>query len=129
MSSVEEFYRGKAVRVFRLDREGSLKRLQDCARDLLKARSDVEEVWLFGSMARNDARPGSDADLLIVLSDSSDGFLDRTPSLARHFDGVGVGCDILAYTESELAQLTNENRRFLEVVHSEGVLLARRVED
>jgi|SRR6266496_1969401 len=35
----------------------------------LRAAVPVEEVWLFGSCARGDAKPDSDLDLLVVLPD------------------------------------------------------------
>ncbi len=35
----------------------------------LRGAVPVEEVWLFGSCARGDAKPDSDLDLLVVLAD------------------------------------------------------------
>jgi predicted nucleotidyltransferase len=35
----------------------------------LRRAVPVEEVWLFGSCARGDAKPDSDLDLLVVLAD------------------------------------------------------------
>jgi predicted nucleotidyltransferase len=37
--------------------------------EALRQAVPVEEVWLFGSCARDDAKPDSDLDLLVVLSD------------------------------------------------------------
>ncbi len=101
MSSVEESYRGRHVRVFRLDRERVVAALRERAQAMLEARGDVLEVRLFGSLARGCARPGSDADLWILVSDGVASFVDRGAELSRFFEGVGVGCDTLAYTESE----------------------------
>ena len=129
MKSVEECYRGRNVRVFRLDREGVIGRLRERARELLEQRADVVEVRLFGSLARGDAHPGSDADLFIVLRDGAGSFLDRLTPLARMFEGVGVGCDVIAFTESEARASRIRGDAFSRAVLDEGMVLATRVED
>ena len=126
MKSVEEFYRGRNVRVFRLDQEGTIARLRERARDLLEHRADVLEVRLFGSLARGDAHPGSDADLFIVLRDGAGPFVERLSSLARMFEGVGVGCDVIAFTESETRALRACHDAFARAVFDEGSILATR---
>ena len=126
MSSVRECYRGSCVRVFRLDSDGTLARLRQRAGALLEARADVLEVRLFGSLARGEARPGSDADVLIVLRASSVSFLDRGAELTRHFTGIGVGCDILVYTQAELARLQAQGGGLVRAVFREGLVLASR---
>jgi len=126
LSSVEECYRGRNVRVFRLDRERTLEQLRERAQRLLNERPDVLEVRLFGSLARGTATPGSDADLFIVVGDGAPPFLDRIAGLARHFEGVGIGCDVIAYTESERDALLKSGDRFARTVFGEGLVLARR---
>jgi len=126
LRSVEECYRGRSVRVFRLDREGTLARLRDRAHRLLQQRPDVLEVRLFGSLARGAARPGSDADLFIVVRDGAPPFLDRIAELAAYFTGVGIGCDVIAYTESERRMLAERRDAFARAVLDEGVPLAQR---
>jgi hypothetical protein len=54
-----------------------------------------EEIWLFGSRARGDARPDSDFDMLVVFSDAAgreayDYFRARAPVASS-----GVGVDIV----------------------------------
>ncbi len=124
MRFVEERYRGKNVRVFALDRERVRARLEDCARALVAENPDVLEVRLFGSVARGEAHPGSDADLFIVLRGSRLGFLDRGAELLRHFTGVGIGCDILAYTRDEIERMRAEGNRLIRMADAEGVVLA-----
>lgn len=126
LRSVEECYRGRDVRVFRLDAAGVLRRLRARAREVLDRRPDVLEVRLFGSLARGQAHPGSDADLFVVLRDGAPPFLERQPALAREFGGLGIGCDIVAFTESEARALRAEGRRFARAVYDEGLLLAGR---
>lgn len=129
LPSVEECYRGRNVRIFRLDRAGLLARLRARASAVVGRRADVLEVRLFGSLARGDARPGSDADLFVILRDGADPFLDRLPGLAREFGGVGIGCDVIAFTESESRALRDRGDAFARAVFEEGFPLARRERD
>ena len=124
MQSVEKCYQGRNVRVFRLDRDGVVARLRERARALVERNPDVVEVRLFGSLARGDAHPGSDADLFIVLRDCDQPFLERIPALARNFSGVGIGCDVIAYTESERVALAAPDDAFARAVLTEGITLA-----
>jgi predicted nucleotidyltransferase len=126
LQSVEECYRGRNVRVFRLDAAGVMARLRARARTVLDRRPDVVEVRLFGSLARGDAHPGSDADLFVVLRDGAPPFLERLTDLAREFGGLGVGCDVIAFTESETRALADRADAFARAVLEEGVSLARR---
>lgn len=126
MRSVGECYRGRDVRVFRLDQAGVVARLRARAAELLASRPDVVSVRLFGSLARGAGHPGSDADLFIVLRDGAAPFLERIPDLARCFGGVGVGCDVIAYTETEAAALRASGDTFARVVFVDGVSLAER---
>jgi predicted nucleotidyltransferase len=125
LQSVEKCYQGRNVRVFRLDCDGVLARLRERAETLVDANTAVREVRLFGSLARGEAHPGSDADLFIVLRDGAAPFLDRIPDLAKHFAGVGIGCDVIAYTESERAALDARHDAFARVVLEEGIVLAK----
>lgn len=126
LQSVDECYRGRNVRVFRLDQGAVVQRLRTRAGELLAARPDVVAVRLFGSLARGEGHPGSDADLFVVLRDGAPPFLERIPDLARHFGGVGVGCDVIAYTETEAATLRRDGDAFAHVVFDEGISLAQR---
>jgi predicted nucleotidyltransferase len=126
LRSVEECYRGREVRVFRLNRDATVARLRERARALLQIRADVLEVRLFGSLARGEARPGSDADVFIVVRDGAGSALERSADLARYFAGTGIGCDVIVYTESELRQLRDRRGRFAGAVEEEALTLARR---
>jgi hypothetical protein len=85
---------------------------------------EVEEVWLFGSLARGDAVPGSDADLLVVLSETTLRFLDRF--VAYQPGDCGIGVDVLAYTRAELAEMVASGNSFVRTAQAEGICLFRR---
>jgi predicted nucleotidyltransferase len=126
LRSVEECYRGRNVRVFRLDQAAVLARLRERAQAVMQRRADVIEVKLFGSLARGQARPGSDADLFVVVRDGAGTFLDRIAGLAREFSGLGIGCDVIVFTESEAREARARREAFARVVFDEGVTLATR---
>lgn len=76
-----------------------------CCLEALKQSLPVEEVWLFGSCARGEAKPDSDLDLLVVLAD--DHGLAR-PNLAcfrvvNHLPDTPPA-DVLAITKSRWEQ-------------------------
>jgi predicted nucleotidyltransferase len=103
-----------------------LARLRERARGVLERRADIVEIRLFGSFARGEAHPGSDADLFVLLRDGAGPFLDRLPGLAREFEGVGVGCDVIAFTESETRASRVRGDAFTRTVYDEGLALATR---
>ena len=65
--------------------------------------------------------PGSDADLLIVVSHSDEAFLERT--VRYRPTGVDVGVDVVAYTREELAALLRAGNSFVRQALREGVVL------
>ena len=129
LSAVEECYRGSQVRVFRLNRETVLSALAARARQLLEERPEVREIRVFGSLVKGTAGPGSDADILIALTDSDKPFLDRIPDYARFLAGIGIACDIFPYTRAELARLRRERNAFAATAWRESRILASRVSD
>lgn len=78
---------------------------------------------MFGSLARRQATPASDADILVVLSHSRLPFLERPPHYA--LDDCGVATDVLAYTHAEMEQMRAEGNPFLRQVEGERCILWR----
>jgi UTP:GlnB (protein PII) uridylyltransferase len=68
-----------SVEIFWLDKEAAKANVAEAVGRLVEAHPESERVVLFGSLARGDAAPGSDADLLVVLSHSDLPFLERIP--------------------------------------------------
>lgn len=67
----------------------------------LRTTLPVEEVWLFGSCARGDAKPDSDLDLLVVLADDH-GLARPTLACYRAIRKLhtGVPTDVMAISHS-----------------------------
>ncbi|MGI8550286.1 MAG: nucleotidyltransferase domain-containing protein [Dehalococcoidia bacterium] len=86
---------------------------------LAEANPEITRIMLFGSLARDEAGPGSDADLLIILRASDRPFLERSV----HYQpvGVGIGVDVFAYTEHELATLVADGNMFVQRALREGL--------
>ncbi len=67
---------------------------------------DPEEIWLFGSQARGEARARSDVDLLVVEREPFDESGRRWRHLSRLYELASrrrVPVDILLYSRDEVA--------------------------
>ena len=113
-----------SVKLFWLNLDEVKDRLTRAAHTLAKTHPEIGEVWLFGSLARGQAVPGSDADLLLVLEECDLPFLERGVQYQPEFCGVGI--DLFAYTRTELEQMEKTGHQFLEKVKTERVCLFRR---
>ena len=93
-----------SVKIISLDVEAVQSRLVEAARSLKSQDRNVVSVWLFGSLARGDYLPGSDADLLIVLEKIDGPLSARIDRFADRFAGVGVPVDLFPVSEAELGE-------------------------
>ena len=78
--------------------------LSDMVRTIV-AEVDPEQVMLFGSRARGDAREDSDVDLLVIGSTPFGNGRSRRQEAARLWravSGLGVTKDILVYSRDEV---------------------------
>ncbi len=71
-----------SVQVTWLDRPAVLEATRKAVAALAEGKPEVLKVILFGSMARRDAVPGSDVDLLVVVAESGRSFLHRIANTA-----------------------------------------------
>lgn len=90
-----------SVTVFWLDRDDAVRCLTGAARRLVAEQPEVRAVHLFGSLAEGRAVPGSDADVLVLLSGSDERWLDRPLEYGPFFDDCGIGVELFCYTEEE----------------------------
>lgn len=98
-----------------------LARLQQWAQSVGEGDPNVLTVVLFGSFARGDYTAASDADILIILQESSLRFDERIP-LYRH-RRVGVVVDVFPYTLAEARQSLCEGWGVTPVAVKEGEVL------
>lgn len=85
---------------------------------------ELEEVVLFGSMVTGIPVPGSDVDLLIVLSRSDLRFIDRIPAFLPGRFPVDV--DVFPYTREELERMKREGNHFVLAALRDGIRLFTR---
>jgi hypothetical protein len=88
------------------------------------ARPEIEEIRLFGSLARGAANPHADADLLIVLETTALPFNDRLP----RYKPVGspVPMDVIVCTRAELSRELAAGNRFVHRMMGESIALYTR---
>jgi integrase/predicted nucleotidyltransferase len=87
----------------------------------IEAQLHPEQVWLFGSRGRGDARPDSDWDLFVVVPDDTrDEQLDLL-FLWRLKRGSGVPADVIACRASEFREACDTVNTLSYAVATEGV--------
>lgn len=113
-------------RVTYLDRVKAIEQLRQLAVRLVESYPGVIEVRLFGSLARMDAVPGSDADLLIVLQNHPrQRWFDRIPEFSDAFAETDMPVEVFPYTREELDRLEKMGSGLLRAACA-GMPLARR---
>ena len=65
--------------------------------------------------------PGSDVDLLIVVTHSDETFLNRMLTYAPN--DIPLGVDVLPHTESEFEQMLKDGNGFVQRAIEEGMVL------
>ncbi len=113
-----------SVKIFYFPKKAVWSALRTLSADMAGEFSEIERIVVFGSLARDEAVPGSDVDLLIILKESSIPILERIPKYApNHFP---VGVDVFPYTEDELEIKLKDGDFFVKRVLKEGIELFRR---
>lgn len=108
-----------SVKVVSLNRERVREQVRAAVRRLAARHPEIQRAVLFGSLARGDAVPGSDADVLLVLKKSDRPFMKRISDYELSLSSIGV--DVFPYTEEELARMEKDGNAFIEQALAEGV--------
>jgi len=116
-----------SVRIRYLDKRSVRAALDDYVHRITRKHPEIRRILLFGSLARDEAVPGSDVDILIELSSCEEAFLQRIPHfLPSHFP---VGMDVFPYTSEELETMLQEGNHFVRHALREGVEIFSRCQD
>ena len=98
--------------------------LEEVVRRILAAGSPLKIV-LFGSRARNDARPDSDLDLLIIEESDLPRY-KRAPRYLRALVGLFPEKDVVVWTPDEVEEWANVPNAFISTVMRDGKTLYAR---
>ena len=82
-----------------------------------------ERVYLFGSVARGDAGPDSDYDLMLIVPDDAPPELRRSRTAYEVLWGTGVGSDVLVWTASQFDSRAHLDVSLPATILREGKLL------
>jgi predicted nucleotidyltransferase len=102
---------------------------QDAARELdealrrLVAAYEPERIYLFGSMARGDAGPDSDFDLMVVVADDASEERRRSCLAYEALRGTGIAADVLVCTRSYFDERLHLRASLPATIVREGKLL------
>lgn len=97
--------------------------LADLVRQLVD-RFQPERVFAFGSRARNDARPDSDVDLMVVVPDSDEPSYRRAQEVHRSLERqFRFSLDILVWTREEFDRKLPNPATLPSTILREGRLL------
>jgi len=113
------------VQVTFLDRHELLRALREVVLGLPGTHPELESVVLFGSVARGEAVPGSDVDLLLILERCDLPWMER---LVRYAVSrvAGVAVEVFPYTRAEIERMEAESNWFIRQALREGVVLYER---
>jgi len=82
----------------------------------------IRRIILFGSLVTGSATPRSDADILVVLEDSShDQPRDRVPEVLRALSPLPCPLDLFVLTSAEVERYQAEGSPLLRIAVSEGM--------
>ena len=112
------------VSVTWFDSDAVWRAVEAYANALVGGRPDIEEIRVFGSLVNGTAVPGSDVDLLIILSASDRPFLDRIPAFLPGAFPCPV--DVFPYTSAEIARMTSEGNTLIAAALRDGRTIFRR---
>ena len=108
-------------------REDLIRELKCKADQILKDFDEVEEVILFGSLARGDDGINSDADILLILNSSPHKrYFDRIPRYASAFLKFEIPVDVFPYMRAELDRMQRDGNLFITGMIEEGMSLGKR---
>ena len=112
-----------SVKIISLNRAELLARLRAIAAQIRREHCEVEEIRVFGSLARGDATGTSDVDILIVLRHSSETDPHRRILAFLPYFDLDRGTDLLVYTRAEFEQQLAAQNHFLQKIWRESIPL------
>ena len=91
--------------------------------DRLVSAYEPERIYLFGSMARGEAGPDSDYDLLVIVPDDAPPERRRSRLAYEALRGTGVAADVIVWPKSYYEGRRHVPASLSALVEREGKLL------
>jgi predicted nucleotidyltransferase len=89
----------------------------------LVAAYQPERIYLFGSMARGEAGPDSDYDLLVIVPDDAPAERQSSQLAYRALRGTGIAADVVVWSSSRFNRRARVVTSLPATVLREGKLL------
>ena len=90
------------MKVFYLNRDKAIKKLQEAAEEAMLLFPQIKEIRLVGSVARGEHTGLSDIDLFIVMDKGGENALERAKSYYQFFsEKIGLSIDIIVARKGE----------------------------
>ena len=80
----------------------------------------VEAVIVFGSVARGEAKEGSDIDLAVIAQSGWDGRVDLEDAVRKR---LGNDCDVLVFTAKDFTRLAAAHEPVVDEILADGIPL------
>ena len=111
----------QSANIFRIPTAGDPV-LTEVVRRLVEAYRP-EYIYLFGSVARGDAGPDSDYDIMVVVPDEAPREMRECGLAYRALRGLGIAKDILVWTRNEFEKRLHLKASLPSAIVREGKLL------
>lgn len=109
------------VKISYFDEKAVWKALKLFLAELEGKHPEIEKVLIFGSFIKGQCVPGSDVDLLLILTESAVPLLERIPRYMPSAFPVSV--DVFPYTKAEVAGMLREGNPFIKRALEEGKVI------
>jgi len=115
-----------SVEVIFLDNAAAVEKLENAAKALKKEDRNVLFISLFGSLAEGTATPESDADVIVVVREAEERFIDRGDEYREYFNeaGLDIAVELFVYQLDEFKRMAESGNDFIGEIIKTGVLLA-----
>lgn len=114
-----------SVQITFLDRHGVLRGRREMVLGFPRTHPELESVVLFGSLARGEAVPGSDADMLLILANCDIQWMERLVRYALS-PVVRVVGEVFPYARAEVTRMDSEGNWFIRNALREGIVMFHR---
>lgn len=95
----------------------SLKaRLKKIASKIQRDHSEVKQVILFGSFARENFTPYSDVDIALIVTTTDKDFIKRQDDFIDYFISVPLDINVAVYTVQEVEKMSKEGNAFIKEI-------------